>query len=115
LLLLLLLLLWGFLFEEMATSAEMQALLASVGQQQLPLAVAAGRTYGRTSLPTQHSPQSRARILLQEMASLTDRLVKVAGVAAAVAAVVVVVVVISKACPLFCYYGFPRFLVFHLC
>lgn len=70
----------GFFFEEMATSAEMQALLASVGQQQqLPLAVAAGRTYGRTSLPTQHSPQSRARILLQDMASLTDRLVKVAG------------------------------------
>jgi hypothetical protein len=100
-LLLLLLLLWGFLFEEMATSAEMQALLASVGQQQqLALAVAGGRTYGRTSLPTQHSPQSRARILLQEMASLTDRLVKVAGVAAAA---VVVVVVISKACPLFCY------------
>jgi hypothetical protein len=87
----------------MTTSAEMQALLASVGQQQqLPLAVAAGRSYGRTSLPTQHSPQSRARILLQEMASLTDRLVKVAGVAAVVV-VVVVVVVISKACPLFCY------------
>ncbi len=99
----------------MATSAEMQALLASVGQQQLPLAVAAGRTYGRTSLPSQHSPQSRARMLLRDMATLTDRLVKVAGVAAAAAAVVVVVVVISKACPLFCYYGFPRFLVFHLC